>query len=443
MLVRKTAVANLEVGKVYVAYSSKSKMLSSNEDKGMFVLVEEVKGKDVKINILSLNKTMTVKNLDERNDAWIYSPDSELKLFVNAEGKRDSFPKFTDRMFDAFQGKEVKFSPDHIYKHEREGEGNGMLFYRFRGDDDKMNTFNFAWIVPNVSPEWRIPRAQRMGVGAVEVALPPKPVSVEEETLIEFLSASIKTFNENKKLNATASFVILNKDGKVIKSNYSGACHYDLKEIGWGGKYVISSCQAPKGFIDKNILSNYITYLTTLSPFKDAFLIKNADWIMKNGYVLTGDVSAQLLCGACIATRQAWEYSHFIKAWKGLADQGIPLNLSYLFGAYAVGSGSKWSWGAGSTGHTVFSLNRMENQHIINFNDGKVVKENKEPYTENSNYSGVDYLWGTGDKQADVFNKLRQIGGAGKYGTSKPIAFEDAMEQAADIIEDWMKKESV
>lgn len=444
MLVRKIAVANLEVGKVYVAFSAKSKMLSSNGGKGVFVLVEELKGKDVKLNILSLSKTMTIKNLDERKDAWIYAPDSELSIFVNAEGKRDVFPKFTDRMFNVFQGKEVKFSPENLYKHEREGEGNGMLFYRFRGEDEKWNTFSFSWIAPNVVPEWRIPRAQRMGAGAVEVKLPPKPVSAEDEKLIEFLSAGIKDFNKNKKLNNTASFLILNVKGEVVNESYSAACHWDLKTC-HGGKYILSGCKEADGqIITESLLIDYINYLTIESPFKDAFLIKDVDWIMKNGYLLSGDISAQLLGGACIATRQAWEYPKFIKAWMGLAEQGIPLNLAYLFGSYVTEDKGKWSWGASATGHTVFALNRMDDGHIINFNDGKIVNQNKKPYTKAPNYDGVNNLWGNGTNMASVFTSLRNIGGAvNKYGTREGIPFEDCVEQAADIIEDWMKKVGV
>lgn len=442
MLVRKSTVANLEVDGLYVAFSAKSKMLSSNDNKGVFVLVKEVLGKDVKVCIPSIDKTMVLKRLDERQDAWMYKPEDALKVLVKGAQKAALFPKFTPRMNDAFEGKEISFKPDALYKHEREGEGNGQHFYRFRGEDDKMNTFNFAWIAPNTVPEWRIPRAQRMGIGAVEVALPPKPVSAEEETLIEFLGAAIKEFNEKKKDNPCASFSMISEKGKVIDDDYQGACHADLSRHN-GVHYVLSNiCRRDR--MDEALHKKYITYLTTESPFKEAFLIKNADWIWENGYLLTGNVSAQMLCGACIATRQAWEYPYYVEAWMGLAEQGIPLNAAYIFGSYATESGGKFAFGASGTGHTVFSLSGMEEEAVINFLDCKPVNENDKPHKENPRYDGVNAMWGKiNGKQANVFGKLRNIGGAGKWGASNYIDKTDCMEQAADIIETWMKEAGV
>lgn len=443
MLVRKSNVANLEVDGLYVAFSAKSKMLSSNGNKGVFVLVKEVLGKDVKVYIPSIDKTMVLKRLDERQDAWMYKPEDTLKVLVKGAHKAALFPKFTPRMNDAFEGKEISFKPDALYKHEREGEGNGQHFYRFRGEDDKMNTFNFAWIAPNTTPEWRIPRAQRMGIGAVEVALPPKPVSAEEETLIEFLGAAIKEFNEKKKDKTCASFSMISEKGKVIDDNYQGACHADLMRHK-GVHYVLSNICRRDEMKDVVLHKKYITYLTTESPFKEAFLVKNADWIWENGYLLTGNVSAQMLCGACIATRQAWEYPYYVEAWMGLAEQGIPLNAAYIFGSYATESGGKFAFGASGTGHTVFSLAGMEEEAVINFLDCKPVKENDKPHKENPRYDGVNAMWGKiNGRQANVFGKLRNIGGAGRFGASNYIEKTDCMEQAADIIETWMKEAGV
>lgn len=445
MLVRKMLAAALEVDKVYVAFSAKSKMLSSNGDKGVFVKVVEIAGKDVKVNILHNNRVMTIKNIDGRADAWIYNPDTELKININAENKRTLFPKFTDRMWDAFQGKELKFVPDNVYKHEREGEGFGQTFYRFRGDDGKTNTFNFGWVSPALTPEWRVPRAQRMGVGAVEVKLPPKPVSAEEEELIKTLSAPIEEFNKNKNYESTASYLILSKELKNVgeRYDYNAPCHASLSRS-HGGRYVISVCKTDEycNGLSEHDIKRYITYLTCESPFAPAFLVKNADWIYENGYILTGYVSAQLLGGACIATRQAWEYPIFIKAWLGLAEQGIPLNLAYVFGSYATKNREKWGFGAGGGGHNVFSFSRMDEQALVNFSDGKVVKENAKPYHQDNNYTGVNSLWG-GSTKAEVLNSLSSIGGAVRFGVKEGLSFEDAMEQAADIIEDWMKKEGV
>ena len=71
-----------------------------------------------------------------------------------------------------------------------------------------------------------------------------------------------------------------------------------------------------------------------------------------------------------------------------------------------------------------------------------MVKENAKPYHQDNNYTGVNSLWGDSTK-AEVLNSLSSIGGAVRFGVKEGLSFEDAMEQAADIIEDWMKKEGV
>lgn len=440
MLVRKTVVAALEAGKIYVAFSGKSKLLSDNGDKGVFVRVEEVVGKDVKITIMSSGRNMTIKNLDERADAWIYSPDDSLQFKVNANVGDKASVTFTERLFNLFNGKALSFDSNAVYKHERDDEHKGQTFYRFRAEDEKWATLSFKWLSPDIAPEWRIPRAQRMGIGAVEIKLPPKPVSAEEEALIELLGAALKEFNENKIVDCVASFVKVNAEGKIVKTTYRGPCHWDLKE-GEGSEYVISAHPRNRSkAVPENVEIDYINYLVTVSPFADAFIIKDAEWILENGYILTGNVSAQMMAGACMATRQVQEHPSFVMGWWGLMMQGIPADVAFVMGVKCSESGGKkYRFAQGSTGHCQFNVNRLDDKALINLFDHKAVNENKKPYKECNDYNGVDNMWGTGDA-SKVFTDLLSVGGKeGKYGR-EGISLEDACEQAADIIEDWMKK---
>lgn len=437
MLVRKLKSKNLVAGDVYIAFSSKSKMLSSNGDKGVLVKVIEVKGSDVKATILFNNRVISIKNLDSREDAWMYSPDKETKLLVNAAGKEKLFPGFTPRMEKAFQGKQIMWDVDHLFEHVVEGQEG--LFYRFE-QDGLYNNFNFAWINPVEAPEWRIPRANRMEAGAVEVLLPPKPVSAEEEALIVFLKEPLAQFKKHVHHTYTSAFTLIDKEGKVKVLQERAACHYELKEHS-GIHYILSGCRKDERLTDVEYKA-YITYLTVHSPYKDAFLVKNADWIMENGYVLTGNVSAQVLAGACIATRQVWEYNIFVKAFIALAEKGVPLNLAFLFGNFAVSRGdTKIAWGAGGTGHSVFSMAYFGDKEMVNFHEGKVKEENKKPYYEDSDYNGVHLMWGTTKKgRAKVLDDLSKIGGVGARGVPPALSIEDAVEEAVEFIADWIQE---
>lgn len=445
MLVRKLTVAGLEVGKVCVAYSAKSKMLSSNGKNGVFVLIEEIKGKDVKVKILGLDKSMVIKNVDGRQDAWIYSPDDTLKIKIKGAVGDKKGVTFTQRVFDLYHDKERNFDMNAVYKHERDDEHKGKIFYRFRGEDEKFSTLHFGWVFPVVEPEWRVPRAQRMGIGAVEIKLPPKPVGAEEEELLTKLSAAIKEFNKNKQPLRVASFIGLDDKGKIIGKEYSGPCHAALDC--WNGVHYILSChpeQRTEGTVSDNVVVDYINFLTNYSNFKDAFLIKDADWILKNCYILTGEVSAQLVAGACMATRQIQEHPQVVLAWHGLMKQGIDANMAFIFGCSAtIDNKGGMLFNASNYGHIQFAHRSMSDDNIINYLDGKIVIQNDLPYKSKSNYRGVDRMWGELKDSSSIWDRLNNVGGKGTGWQRKYLPIEDACEQAADVIEAWMKENGV
>ncbi len=450
MQVRKLSVKNLVVGNMYVAYSAKNRILSANGNKGVLVKVVEVSGVNIKVQRLGTDKPTAIAKLDTRQDAWVYDlPVDELEVFVKPKDK-NVFPAFSARMIREGwdKGKVFKFKQDELYEITAEDseEKAGTLTLRHEGDtidpeEDSpyVNIFLASDVYPANVPEWRIPRAQRMGVGAVEVALPPKRVSAEDKELIEHLSDALKVFNENKQLERTATFCMVNADGRINGEEWHGACHAGLSRgKGKESKYIISGCKRPTAYCTEEMLDLYINYLTGYSPLADAFLIKDAAWIKENGYIISGEVSAQMVAGACIATRQAWESADMVNGFYGLLHQGLSPNIAFLFGCKATASGGKWKFTQGATGHTLFSHYRMDEKAIMNFVDGKVKKQNKDSYMKNTNYGGVNDMWGNGE-QAKVFSQLENIGGEKNAWGKAGLAFEDAMEQAADIIDDWCK----
>lgn len=449
MQVRKLSVKNLVVGNMYVAYSAKNRLLSVNGDKGVLVKVVEVAGVNIKVQRLGTDKPTAITKLDTRQDAWIYElPVDELQVFVKPKDK-NAFPGFSPRMVKEGwdKGKVFTFKADELYEITAEdlAEQAGTLTLRHEGEtidpeegEPFVNIFLASDIYPAQAPEWRIPRAQRMGVGAVEVALPPKRVSAEDEELIKHLSKALEVFNANKNLERTATFCLVNEKGNISSDDWNAPCHAHLSRAKGGAKYIISGCKGAKGDCTEEMLDMYIHYLTGYSPMADAFLIKDAAWIRENGYVISGDVSAQMVGAACIATRQAWESPDMVKGFYGLLQQGISPNVAFLFGCKAVEDGGKWKFTRGATGHTLFCHYRMDENAIMNFIDGRVVTQNKDAYTKNPNYQGVNDMWGKGET-AKVFKSLENISGAKTAWGKAGVSFDDAMEQAADIIDEWAK----
>lgn len=455
MQVRKLGVKNLVVGNIYVAYSSKNKLLSKNDGKGVLVKVVTAEGVNIKVQPLGTDTVTAIAKLEGRDDAWIYEvAGADLEVQARIANKK-AFPGFSPRMErEGWDGKVFTFNPDDLYAlTEEDGVADqvGTLTLRHEGDtidpeEDApyVNIFLASNIYPAKEPEWRVPRAQRMGVGAVEINLPPKRVSAEEEAVIALLSDALATVKEHPQTN-TACYIICDAKGKSVYKDLTGACHAGLRreDNAKGAAYIVTGCKKIVEPMTDNIQREFINYLTNHSPFKDAFIIKDADWIMKErAYVLDcTKVSAQLIGGACIATRQCWEYPHLQVAWYNLMEQGLDMNTSYVFGCKATFSSGKWRFAQSHTGHTVFNLDGMTEKAIINFIDGKPTIQNKQPFSKDCNYWGVCKMWGGEDEQAGILTKLGKLsaGATAWGGDSAYMTADDAFEKAADLIEDWAK----
>lgn len=439
---KKATAKDLVVGNVYVAYSAQSKMLSSNGMAGVFVKVEEVVGENVKVFILHKNRSMLIKDVFNHKDKFIYNPTQDFKVKVSQQDVSDAYPKFTEQMVkDNWPNAEFDVSLSDVTLTTKEGFA-GIPCLRLSKDDQR-KMLRMEWMSPVTIPEWRIPRAERMGKGVVEINLPPKPVSAEEEELIASLGAHLKEFKENERHDRVSSFVIVDKNFKNKETEYSGPCHAALNRTDVPHpKYILSlhSNQSEQK-LPKEIVDNYLSYLTNYSMFKDAFLIKDVEWIKANCHIISGDVSGQHVGGACISTRQMWEYPSGIEAWWNLLKEGIPADLAFIFGMGChKKSKTHWKFGNMGGGHFQFELNNMDDDAIKNAFDHKAPEADKEPYISTKRYSGLCAMWGGGGMSKAV-ERLRKIGGGG-YG-SAGVAQDDFFEQAADIIEEWMKEQGL
>lgn len=458
---RKLTNARLEVDQIIVAHNPKSKVL--NEPNGLFCKVISKAEKSVKVQVLGTKTELRFST--ETEGAWAYDPSSaDTNVVVNCSDF-NAWPRFTPRMqAEGWQGKVFKFDSAelHLDRDER-SQGHGITLLRHKGDtidpdtnQPYTNNFLMSSIFPAQAPEWRIPRAERMGIGAVELPLPPKPVSVEHVEVIEKLTPVLNALRENHRSNV--SFSRHSIDFKQESRSTAQACHADIqRDTNFKVAYVttigLNDSDSHNGWVKGKASDEatrlWITYLTGYSPYAEAFLTKDPDYILKYGYVLRADVPTCLLVGACFATRQLWERPQRCEGFLELYKAGIQLDASFVFGCqtseYANG---KMKMAEQGNSHSHLNHTGLSDQCIINFIDHKPAVAGNKTYTESHNASGVgdygvDGMWSKDyrEKVSGMYKTLSNIKGGGQWGSSLPI--DEMVDRACDAIEDWLIKNEV
>lgn len=454
MQLRKLTASKLVVDNVYVAYSSKSKKLSTNGNKGVFVKVKQVKGQDVSVEILGKSgNNVVIRNVDEREDAFIYDPSSApIPVVVKCEDFNE-WPKFTQRMIDQrLNGTEFVFNADELYVNTREGVGEGVTLIRhdagsinpLTGDTVRDN-YRINWIVPKEAPEWRVPRAQRMGIGAVQIPLPPKPVEQGHKEVIEKLQPLLIDMKDgHKDGNNISHFSIKDFKAKDRVRNY--VCHAGLrsKDHAEGVDYLITLGVNPSvgGSYCNGLPSTdgavdwYITYLTSYSPFASLFLSKDVEQIKETGYVIDASFGGNLVACACYATRMLWETPQRIEGMYALYLAGMAPDVAFIFGGQtSIFAKGKMKMGYTSSGHSHFQNDRASDDCYENFLNHEAYRQGK-PYSKGGHNSSTDDMWSKNyGERSPIYEKLYKLKGTG-YDSSLPV--DDFIEQASDIIDEWL-----
>ena len=456
MQLRKLTVNKLVVDNVYVAYSSKSKKLSTNGNKGVFVKVKQVKGQDVSVEILGKSgNNVVIRNVDEREDAFIYDPSSApIPVVVKCEDFNE-WPKFTQRMIDQrLNGTEFAFNVDELYVNTREGVGEGVtLILHDAGSinpltgDVVRDNYRINWIVPKEAPEWRVPRAQRMGIGAVQIPLPPKPVEQGHKEVIEKLQPLLKEMKDGHESGNNISHFSV-KDFQAQQKVFNYVCHAKLRDNNHAkdADYILTLGINPEKTTDmycnglpetKEAVDWYITYLTSYSPFAKVFLSKDVEQIKETGYVIDASFGGNLVVDACYATRMLWESPQRIDGMYALYLDGLSPDVAFIFGGQtSVFAKGKMKMGYTSSGHSHFQHDRAADECYENFLNHEAACEGK-PYNKGGHNSSTDDMWskkyGT---VSEIYRKLADIKKQGGYGGALPV--DDVVEQASGIIDEWL-----
>lgn len=468
MQFRKLAIKNLEVGQIYIAFSAKNKRLSSNGDKGVFVKLNEISGNGVKVQVLGTSQDTSIASLDTRDDAWMYSPSGvEIPVVVRIADKKQ-WPGFSPRMErEGWDGKAFSFKEDELYTVEdEESPGNGLTLLRHPGetidpeeDMPYVNNFLMSNVFPTTPPEWRVPRAQRMGIGAVELPLPPKPVAEQHKAIIALLTPHLKTLVQGHTRD-NVSYGKFSGDLKQKNIYMNQVCHRTLQsEEDFPVEYVIT-LGVNKGVpgswfralpVQHEAMVLWITYLTSYSPYAPVFISKSPEYIMEHGYIMDGNAPSRLLVGAAFATRQIWEKPARADAFYKLYEAGVPLDQAFVFGCQCSEfDGKKIKFAQSGDGHSHLRHSGLSDKCILNFihhtpqYPGKpFIKDNNASSNTHGGKYGVDGTWSAAfaEKVSPMYKQLSSIKSVGGWGGA--VELEDGVERAADMIDEWAGRHGV
>lgn len=261
--------------------------------------------------------------------------------------------------------------------------------------------------------------------------------------VIPYYDKLFKDVNSYVHLNPDALFCWISNRGDIYESK-STVCYAALSTNQYGDNLLAVGARllydlkrhfvAVKNiYVSKEEIENYITYVIERSPFKDAFLNKQAKSVLKHKWMFM-DVSqpANYMVSALVAIRYTHEFPNLIKAWNELVKVGINEDLAWLIihiCHYNPAEQRSVNFYAHVYGHTVISSSLPLDQ-AQNFLNRKFVHA-KPPYIKAPNYRGFDALWskkftfdypyGLGSVGRDVLSIISKSV-VGSKGSSNPFA---------------------
>lgn len=147
---------------------------------------------------------------------------------------------------------------------------------------------------------------------------------------------------------------------------------------------------------------NHYDWLANRSPWSDSFISKDADEVMKTGWmVLQTSLPNNYVMGGLITTRNMWETTYIMSGMAQLVQEGCDENLAWLianFTGCGISKDRQISFrNYPINGHTALDGMLIYRNVISNFFNKKVVKAGP-LFIENQMYLGeghsVNTIWG-------------------------------------------------
>jgi hypothetical protein len=146
-------------------------------------------------------------------------------------------------------------------------------------------------------------------------------------------------------------------------------------------------------------LIRYYSWITNHSPWRSVFITKSGSAMLDKQFVACHTKRpSNLLIGALIALRQAWEYTQIVDTWTVLREHAPDLDpafaywLGHILTCHRTPTGIAISQGHHSSSHTALDAAYGKTQ-VHNFVKGDLQQANR-PLP--ANYMGVQNAWGSG-----------------------------------------------
>lgn len=449
---RKLKASRVEINDIIVVHHPKK----FPNPCGHLVKVMAVKGETLTVEVLSGHNEKAIINLSHEG-VWAYDP-SSADTHIHAEVKDFSeFPGFTPRMQkEGWNGKQFIFSPDELVKDDKEeSPGCGFYFLRHVGETTKedgsfyRNLFRMSNIHVSNPPEWRVSRAEMMGVEAVELPLPPKPARQGSESIIASITPWLAELNHSHGENV--SHGKCSADFKKKKLYKKQACHRAVQEsVEFPVEYLftigLNRCTTTswnKGAPSDEALRLWVTYLTSYSPYADAFITKDPDYIIEYGYILDANAPSHLVVGGMFATRQVWERKARAEAMLEFYKGGLSLDEAFLFGCLCSSyDKGKMKLTESGSGHSHLYTSKLTDSCLLNFLEHTPYVKDK-PYKEqidpSSSSVGVDGMWSKDFNRKPCSKLIEKLMGIKKAGGdfNNALPIDEVVERAIEYITDW------
>lgn len=254
----------------------------------------------------------------------------------------------------------------------------------------------------------------------------PSNKGVSVDSGLEFLKTTHLKLKKGTIQNRNGMFCKVHPDGKRIDV-LEGACHAYLRSDAVIGYSCVATLSHP--FKDLNRTSHsgsvvldvteikgyeevhnlWYDWLCNRSVFKDCILT-DFETSLKLGLVIDADIPANTLAALCILTRHTREKWGKVQGWHYLVTkEGVPEDLAFclafstnLFNPFTQSSNSiPFKENPVNTycgGHCIFEYFGTTVKDIRNFVDHVTEASLRPLYSVNTDYKGVNNLWGYGTK---------------------------------------------
>ena len=412
-MIIKCEVEEVVVGDFYVAYSARSKKLSSKGLGGVVVNVKSKTDTSVTVSFFDNNvkkQTVTMLNVNTRKDCFLVPFNNDLVCQLDIEFDKDTKfiqPRLSRRMLGLESTKisNVNFMGSGLLKDDY----SPMCVISGDTDDGRCSYFCTGQLIITtplantvVSKDCVEAEARKelkrkilaLKEGGVRLVRGKQGGENNLESLAEARVEVMKYQKRYKRSCCVYSNVYILNDS--IKSEPMNAiCHSDTAVRDFKDRrYIISGVTQDQGSnASKEASAIWLDFLANRSPVADVFITKDVKDMIKNGAVFDCRYPSNAVQFALIATRQPWEYAARVGTFKMLREL-IPERYAFLISHYASGDikdGINWS--NLSSGHSLFNGAYLDKNTIINFVYGGFDQVNK-PFNEVQSYNGVFGLFG-------------------------------------------------